>query len=57
MGADDANEGGDGCIEHVWQMAGIDFDDVGTHVEHACTRCGALRIEGSDELRGQRPER
>ena len=41
------------CVEHVWSMTGMTLDTDGTHVEYACTRCGAITLEGPDEVAGK----
>lgn len=43
----------DECVEHVWVMTGITTAADGTHIEHACQRCGAVAVEGPAELRGE----
>ena len=55
MGDDDRNEGtGPGeCVEHVWRMTGMTLDLDGTHIDSVCDRCGALLVEGPDELGGR----
>lgn len=54
MGADDANEGhaAGECIEHVWGLVEVVAGPSGSHVEKACTRCGAVTLVGPHELGG-----
>ena len=54
MGLDDRDEGGDGCLEHVWQMTGVTLARDGSHVEHVCSRCGLPMVETPQDLRGER---
>lgn len=49
MGVDDDQD----CPEHVWVMAGMTCDLDGTHIDYACSRCGAVMVEGPAELRGE----
>lgn len=41
------------CVEHVWVMTGMSLSDDGTHIDSECARCGALMVEGPDEIAGR----
>ena len=49
MGAD----GDVDCVEHVWSMTGMVTASDGTHIDYACTRCGAVTVETPAQLRGE----
>lgn len=49
MGVDDDRD----CVEHVWVMKGATFALDGAHLDYECRRCGALLVEGPDELMGK----
>ena len=51
-GVDDRNEGPDlgQCSQHVWRLRGVTFALPGAYVCEVCERCGAMHIDGPDEL-------
>ncbi len=51
MGADDDAS----CVEHVWVMQGATFTMAGAQVDYVCRRCGALSVQGPDQLTGRQP--
>ena len=48
-----SNDDDHDCVEHVWQMAGMSTAADGTHIDYQCVRCGAVMLEGPDELAGR----
>lgn len=38
LGQDDDED----CVEHVWRLRGVMFEDDGSHTVYRCIRCPAL---------------
>lgn len=55
MGADDRDEGADGCVEHDYKPTGLTLAGDGAYLEHACTRCGSLSLQTPDQISGSTP--
>jgi len=49
---DDRNEASDlgVCSQHVWRLRGVTFALPGAYVCEVCERCGAMHIDGPDEI-------
>lgn len=49
MGVDDDRD----CPDHDWQPFNIHLGTDGAHIDHECTKCGAVMTQTPGELTGR----